>query len=144
MEKVKRYGTIVSLSGEIAYVCVKHAYGCSENHKSCPFGKNFTNSGEKDFIVKAQNRLHAKEGQLVEISIADRKLSGYAFMLFIFPIIMILLGSISGYFISNIFTTNNAVFSVIGGILGFLCSLYIIRIIDKRAKDSFIVTRIIS
>ena len=144
METIKRYGSVVSLSGETAYICVKHADGCSEDHEGCPFKKNLKDSVGKEFVITANNKINAGEGQFVEISISDKKLSGFAFMLFIFPLIMIFLGALGGYFISNILPAYNVLFPIMGGILGFLCSLYLIRIIDKKSKNSYEVTKIIS
>ena len=89
MEKERRYGVVVSLSGEIANVSITHGKGCSGDHESCPFGERFIKSDTKDCIVSAENKILAKEGQLVEISVEDRKLSGYAFILFILPLFLI-------------------------------------------------------
>ncbi len=144
MPTIKRYGSIVSLSGETAYICIKHADGCSEEHEGCPFRKSLMYAGKKDFIITANNKINAGKGQFVEISVSDKKLSGYAFIIFIFPLIMIFLGTLGGYFISNILPAYNVLFPIIGGILGFICSLYVIRIIDKKSKNSYEVTKIIS
>ena len=144
METIKRYGSVVSLSGETAYICVKHADGCSEDHEGCPFKKNLKDSVGKEFVITANNKINAGEGQFVEISISDKKLSGFAFMLFIFPLIMLFLGALAAYFISNLLLTYNVLYTVIGGVFGFLCSLYVIRIIDKKSKNSYLITKIVS
>ena len=144
MEIIKRYGSIVSLSGETANICIKHGNGCSEDHEGCPFKKSLIDTGKKDFTITANNKINAGVGQFVEVSISDKKLSGYAFILFIFPLIMIFLGALGGHFISNILPAYNVLFPIMGGILGFICSLYIIRIIDKKSKNSYEVTKIIS
>jgi len=144
METIKRYGSIVSLSGKTAYICIKHADGCSEKHEGCPFKQSLINTGKKDFTITANNKINAGEGQFVEVSVSDRRLSGYAFIIFIFPLLMIFLGALGGYFISNILPAYNVLFPIMGGILGFLCSLYVIRTVDKKSKNSYVVTKIIS
>ena len=144
MPTIKRYGSIVSLYGETAHICIKHADGCSEEHEGCPFKKSLMDTGKKDFIITTNNKINAEEEQFVEISVSDKKLSIYAFIIFIFPLIMIFLGALGGYFISNILPAYNVLFPIIGGILGFICSLYVIRIIDKKSKNSYEVTKIVS
>jgi len=144
METIKRYGSVISLSGRTAYISIKHGNGCSEDHEGCPFKKSLIDTGKKDFTITANNKINAGKGQYVEVSVSDKKLIGYAFIIFIFPLIMIFLGALGGYFIADILLAYNVVFPIMGGIVGFLCSLYVIRIIDKKSKNSYEITKIIS
>ena len=144
MKTTKKCGSIVSLFDNTAYVFMKHEDGCSGKHDCCPFKDSHVNAVMmKNFMITAHNRINAKVGDLVEISVSEKKLSGFAFLLFIFPLLMIFLGALVGYLISiNSYQTN--IFSITGGIFGFLLSLYIIRRIDKNPKNAFEITKIIS
>ncbi len=145
MEILKRYGSVVSLSGGIAYVFMRHENECSGDHNQCPFKDSHVNTiMMKEFIITANNKINSKIGQFVEISVSEKNLSRFAFLLFIFPLLMISLGAMLGYFISDDFTSYNNLFSVIGGIFGLLLSIYIIRLIEKRSKNSFNITKVIA
>jgi sigma-E factor negative regulatory protein RseC len=144
MEKVKKYGAIVSISGKNASICIKNPDGCPEGCGGCSLKGGFLDSSKKEPLIIANNEINANVGQIVEISIRDRTLSGYAFVLFIFPLLVIFLGALAGYYISDLFKSYNVLFPVVGSVIGFLCSIFVIKIIDKKSKNSFTITKIIS
>ena len=138
MEIVKKYGFIVSLSGDTAYVCIEDRNECLETcskRGSCGIMKQDSKS---DSVIEVKNTINAEKGQRVEISIADRKLSGYAFFLFILPLILISFGAITSYSI-----TQNTIASFIVGGFGLLISIFINRKINKKAQKDWQIVRII-
>ena len=143
MEKIKRYGSVVSKSGNSADICLSHYNGCSEEHAGCPFKDSHINNVENDIIVTANNKINAKEGQYVEISVPEKKLSGYAFLLFIFPLLMVFSGALSGHLLFRNLA-NNDLSAILGGIFGFLLSVFIIRRVEKKSKSTYAITKIIS
>lgn len=144
MEKVKKYGAIVSISDKDATICVKESGSCPEGCVGCSLKDGFMDSSRKELFIIAKNEINAKVGQSVEISVKDRTLSGYAFILFIFPLLVIFLGALAGYYISYLFESYDVLFSIAGGIIGFLLSIFVIKIVDRKSKNSFTITKIIS
>ncbi len=143
MEKIKRYGSVVSTSGNNADIIIKHHNGCSGEHNGCPFKNSHKNDVQKDIVITANNKINAKEGQFVEISVPGKKISGYAFLLFIFPLLMIFSGALTGHLLSKNLTNNN-LFASIGGVFGFLLSILIIRRVEKKSQNTYEITKIIS
>ena len=144
MEIIKKYGFVVSISGDIAYICMQDSPGCSDScskRKTCGLMKNglIETDRSDDTIIAVHNNLNAVKDQRVEVSIADRTLSGYAFLLFILPLIMISLGAFTAYYI-----VSNTLSRIIGGMIGLSVSVFINHIFNKRVQKNYKITQIIS
>ena len=144
MEKIKKYGFVVSLSDDIAYICLQDSTECSDNcskkHNCGVMRTGFIETDRSDdSIIAVHNTVKAVKGQRVEVSIADRTLSGYAFLLFILPLIMISLGALTAYYI-----ISNSLSWIIGGMIGLSVSVFINRTFNKRVRKNYKITQILS
>ena len=143
MEKIKKNGYVVSVSGDSAHICLTDSPECSDNctrKHSCGIMRNgFVETDRSDdSIIVVNNTINAEKGQRVEVSIADRTLSGYGFMLFILPLILIALGAIAAYYL-----IPNTLSMITGGIAGLLVSILINRWLNKKVHKNYKITKIL-
>ncbi|MFC1558815.1 SoxR reducing system RseC family protein [candidate division KSB1 bacterium] len=144
MENIKKYGFVVSISGDIAYICLQDSTECSDNcskKHTCGVMRNgfIETDRSDDSIIAVHNTVNTIKGKRVEVSIADRTLSGYAFLLFILPLILISLGALLAYYIIPIMLSW-----IIGGIIGLSLSIFINHTFNKRVKKKYKISRILS
>ncbi len=79
---MKQIATVKSVSGQTAMVTVKRADACSGCHTGACFGCN------RMVSAVAQNPLDAKPGDVVDVESSDRRILGYAFLVFLLPILL--------------------------------------------------------
>ena len=144
MEKIKKNGYVISLSDDIAYICLQDSAECSDNcsrKHNCGVMRNgfIETDRSDDSIIAVHNTVKAVKNQRVEVSIADRTLSGYAFLLFILPLIMISLGALTAYYI-----ISGTLSLIIGGMIGLSVSVFINRTFNKRVRKNYKITQILS
>ncbi len=125
----KEEGTITRTEGDTAWVKVRRTSMCDVcNSKSVCNTLNDSNTME----AQVYNPLNGKEGDRVEFMISTSSLLKITSLLYIFPLIFLLTGSISGY----IFFKPPEFYALILGLSGFLISYLIIRIISARMAGS--------
>ncbi len=142
MEKIKKNGYVISLSDDIAYICLHTE--CADNcsgKRNCGVMRNgfIETDRSDDSIIAVHNTVKALKSQRVEVSIADRTLSGYGFLLFILPLIMISLGALTAYYI-----ISGTLSLIIGGMIGLSVSVFINRTFNKRVRKNYKITQILS
>ncbi len=99
--------------------------------------------GEK-MEVKALNTVQAQVGDRVAFSVQNRSLLKLAFLLYIFPILALFAGALTGQEAASFFAIDATLLSVISAFSFFLSAFGLVRAIGKRLahKDEY-QTRII-
>ncbi len=103
---------------------------CSQKH-ACAATEN---SQEMEF--EADNSIQAKVGDKVTISLPTGKLLSASFLLYIFPIIMMIAGALTGDLLANAYQMDRSIMSAGGGFLFFFIAFGIVKIKDMQAKKS--------
>ena len=120
-------GLIKKLHGNIADVEIHRSTACGDNCASCGLCSGRTS------IVKAANAAGAAEGDTVLIDMADKKVLGAAFLVYIVPLVLL----VAGYFIGNaLFMTEPG--GIITGFLLMLLSFLPIVFIDRRSRQRYL------
>lgn len=96
---------------------------CGENCSSCGLCPG------KAAIVEAINEKGAAVGDTVIIQMSDKKVLGAAFLVYIVPLIMLIIGYFIGY---AVFNTESA--SIITGLCLMAVTFAIITLVDKKIK----------
>lgn len=100
--------------------------GCS-SRKSCNIAE-----GGKEMEVEALNDADAKVGDRIVISIDSAALLKVSFMLYVFPILLMLIGAALGQKFAPVFALNPSALSAALGITSFVIAFCVIRIRGKK------------
>ena len=120
-------GLIKKLHGNIADVEIHRSTACGDNCASCGLCNGRTT------IVKAANAAGAAEGDTVVIDMADKKVLGAAFLVYIVPLVLL----VAGYFIgSALFKTEPG--GIFTGFLLMLLSFLPIVFLDRRSRQRYL------
>jgi len=122
-------GLVIDTNADIATVKTLRSSAC----ESCDQKKSCTTVGDKNEMqVKVKNKLGAKIGDTVIISIKTTSLLKAAFLLYIFPILFMILGAVIGKKLAPSFTLDESLTSVLSGVIFFCISFFLIRIKGKK------------
>lgn len=115
---------------------------CSARHQCNPGAKG------KEREVEAINSVNARVGDLIQISMDTSALLKATFLLYVFPIICMLIGSFAGHEIGSHMSVGASLVSVLFGIASFAAAMLIVRFsaghMALKQKYQPKITRIIS
>lgn len=116
---LEQYGEVVMMEGEKAKVQVRRHRQCKKcNLCSC----------DSILMVEAHNPIHAKTGQIVLLKMDSRRVLGATFLIYIFPLLMILVGYLLGSHFSG---QREELVGFITGMLFLGLSFLIVRSMDQ-------------
>ena len=130
----KERGIVTKVIDSTAWVKTSRTSACEgcTSRSSCNIAE-----GGQEMEVEAINEAGAKVGDQIVISIASTALLKVSFMLYIFPIILMLFGAILGQSIAPRFHLNPSALSAAIGIGSFVIAFWVIRIkSNKLAQKS--------
>jgi sigma-E factor negative regulatory protein RseC len=120
---MRETGIVISADGELVKVQMSRGERCEGCNACHTIGSNLME-------VEAQNELGAKVGDVVEIYVEPAQLLSHSFILFIFPILMM----IAGYFVVSYIGKGRGASGEGYGILGafsfLLLSLLVVKLYD--------------
>ena len=94
--------------------------------------------------VEAVNSVGAKEGDQIVMHFKSTSLFKVSFLLYIFPILLLILGAVIGQKIATLMGSDSSVASILLGFGGFLLSVWYIRVKGRHlAQDDRYRPRII-
>jgi sigma-E factor negative regulatory protein RseC len=135
-------GTVQRIENGWAWVETKRTGSCEECSQKghC----HLSSGGNSRMIVKAENVAQARTGDEVEIYLNARtKLKGL-FMVYIFPVLGLLIGAISGKGISRLIGLNSDLGTVLAGFCGMAIAFFLARVLGFRMKENNELTPIVS
>ena len=94
-----------------------------------------TLGGGKEMEVEVLNSTGAGVGDTVIISFEDASLLKLSFLIYIFPILAMIAGAVSGQEIALHYHFSPPAFSVVSGLLFFFLSFFIIRKTGKKLSE---------
>ena len=134
---------VVSLDGDIATVVAKRTSACEGCHKSTEGCSVCSLMGEgAEIEAKAENRVGAVVGDVVEIESESKKVLFYGAVVFLFPLFAML----AGYGTASCFTVSEiwrCVWAAVAVVLSFCVVWCYSRTVSKRRTDVKIVRIII-
>ena len=117
-------GIVTQANPSIAWIKTTRSSAC----ESCSSKGNCgTENSQKEMTVTVKNTLGVGEGDHVVIGLETRPILFVTFLLYVFPIILLLIGALIGNSLAPSFHMDPSFVSMIFGFLFFGFSFYIIR-----------------
>ena len=115
-----------------AWVLTQRGGGCEHcGHKGhCGVAEG----GTDRMIVKAENTAHARIGDEVEVYLSNKTKLKNAFIVYMFPVLGLLAGAISGSRISGIIGLKGDLGTVIFSVFGLILAFLLARVFEARMK----------
>ena len=123
---MQQTGIVQKLQRNIAEVKIMRSSSCGESCASCGLCPG------REAKVFAINDINAAVGDTVIIDMADGKVLGAAFLVYIVPLIMLIIGYFSGYTVFN-----SEVLGIIMGFLFMAATFIVIISIDRKIKRKY-------
>ncbi|MCY6959750.1 SoxR reducing system RseC family protein [Clostridium brassicae] len=122
-------GYITGISGEYALVKFKRKSGCGDNCATCK-----SSCGAKEGVsVEVKNILNGKVGDKVKVSIEEKFLNKMIALVYVFPLIMMIIGIGVGLKIfKDIGYSNYELFSFLLGMVFLIISYGVLNIVNKK------------
>lgn len=119
-------GKVIKTQNNMAQAEIARSAACGDNCATCGL------CHAKNMTVLAENTAGAAEGDAVLISMSDKKVLGAAFLVYIIPVIMLIIGYIAG---NAVFKSETG--AILSGFVLMAAAFLIIMFIDKRAKNRY-------
>ena len=126
-------GIITGTNRSMAWVKTVRSKAC-ESCDACDSCES--NDKSKEQIVQVSNTINAREGDRVVIGFKTAPLLKLTFMLYIFPIILLIAGAATGQSLAPRFGTDPSLTSLLAGLASFALSFIIIRTISNRLSNN--------
>ncbi|MBS4539697.1 SoxR reducing system RseC family protein [Clostridium sp. D2Q-11] len=125
-------GYVIETKDDIAVVDVRRTTACGDKCSSCGGGCSVP-----AMRINIKNTIGAETGNFVEVEMETKSLMKSAFIAYVIPLIMLIVGISSGiYFFQSRGFGNYESLGLLTG-LGFLgLSYFILKFIDNRIKNS--------
>lgn len=123
---MEQLGIVRKINENNAEVEVRRISGCGGSCSSC------ASCDVKSFTVYLKNNIGAKEGDLVEIKAASRKVLKYTLIAYMVPFMMLVIGIISGVnYFQSMGLKNYEIYGFGVGMVFLGISYLIIKFIDR-------------
>ena len=117
-------GIVTDANSSVAWVKTTRSGAC----ESCSSkGSCGTANSQKEMTITVKNTLNVGKGDHVVIGLKTRPILFLTFLLYVFPIILLILGALIGNSIAPSLQMDPSFISMISGFLFFGLSFYIIR-----------------
>lgn len=129
----KETAIVVGLSGEYAIVRTERTAGCAACSE-----RNLCNSlgGGKDMTFPAVNLVGAKQGDTVLLDFKSLRLLQLSFLLYIFPIMVLVAGAAIGDFIAPAYGIDRSAGAAGLGFTAFFIAIGVILLLERKAKKT--------
>jgi sigma-E factor negative regulatory protein RseC len=124
---MRETGVVISRQGDLVQVQMTKGERCGECNICHVLGPGH-------MVIEADNGIDAKIGDVVDVEIEPQKVLTYSFLLFVFPILMMIAGYYAGRFISDRFGGSGDLFAILSSFCGLLLSLVFLRMCDRRIR----------
>ncbi|MBC2714033.1 MAG: SoxR reducing system RseC family protein [Desulfobacteraceae bacterium] len=127
-------GIIIKVNQTTAMVKTKQMTAC----ESCAEKDTCHSTGESSKImeVEAKNPVNAQVGDIVVVSFETSQLFMLSFLLYVFPIIVMIFGALLGERMAENFNGNPSTYSAVMGFSFFFIAMAIVKLKDKKARKT--------
>ena len=125
-------GEVIRVHDHTAVVRTVRTEAC----KGCASRKSCHSAAGEDMEVEAINTIGARAGDRIVLSIKTASLLKATFLLYIFPIIPLLAGAVTGNWLAQRYGYDPSVASAAGGFLLFFLSVFFVRIRGNRLAET--------
>lgn len=123
-------GIVIRATMETAWIKTTRSAACESctSKDSC----GTSHHGSKEMTVSVKNTLAVEKGDPVVIGIETRPMIYLSFLLYVFPIILLVIGAVIGDSIAPSLQLNNSLASMV---LGFICFAAAFLVVRKKQAD---------
>jgi len=126
-------GIITKVNGDTAMLRTRQKTACG----SCADRKHCHMSGNDEEIeVEAANPINAKVGDIVVVSYNSTRLFLLAFFLYVFPIILMIIGALIGERVAAAHNGNPSAYAALFGFGLFFISMGVVKWKDHQARKT--------
>ncbi len=118
-------GIVTDVNSSLAWVRTIRSGSCESCSSKDSCGTS--HHGQKEMIVSVKNTLNVKKGDQVVIGLETKPLLVITFLLYVFPVILLIVGALLGNSIAPSFHMNPSFLSLVTGIIFFCAAFFIIR-----------------
>lgn len=97
MDNLEEYGEVTAVQGSVAHVKFVRTSACGRC-QACGML-----ASQNDITIQVENELDAEVGDQVGVSIRINKALGASALAYVFPLVMLIIGVIVGWLVSDIF-----------------------------------------
>lgn len=125
-------GYVVDTKGEFAVVDVRRTTACGDKCSSCGGGCSVP-----AMRVNIKNTIGAEVGSFVEVEMETKSLMKSAFIAYVIPLIMLIVGVSSGIFLfQSMGYSNYEILGLLTGLVFLGLSYFILKVIDNHIKNN--------
>ena len=139
---IREQGVVEKIHRNTAVIKVEKSSSC----KHCA-DKDSCSVADRNMTIEVENKLNAKEGDRVEVSVPEGTFVKLSLMVYIFPVVALMIGAILGDFLSKPFNTDPSATAAITAALFLTASFLLLKVLEKkrgtREKYSPRMTRIV-
>ncbi len=128
---IRDRGVVEKIVHQKAVVKLQRTSGCD----TCEARGSCHAEGEKEMLVDVENALHAKEGDVVEVSMPARSVAKMALVVYLGPVAALIAGAFAGEALAKSFQLNSPLAPVIGGLVLLAASLLALKGYDRFAQS---------
>jgi sigma-E factor negative regulatory protein RseC len=121
---ITEQGTVTHADASTAWVKTTRSSACQacEARKNCE-----TLINQKEMHVEVENTLNVRMGDHVIIGLETRSMLLMTFLLYIFPVFMLIIGAAAGHKTAPVFNVDPSIFSIFTGFSLFFTAFFILR-----------------
>ena len=118
-------GIVTDVNPSLAWIRTIRSGTC----ESCSSKDNCgtSHSGKKEMMIAVKNTLNVNKGDQVVIGLETKPLLVVTFLLYVFPVILLITGALIGNSIAPSFDMDPSILSLVTGIIFFCVAFFIIR-----------------
>lgn len=126
---VTEEGVITGATGSMAWVKTIRSKTCEhcDSKDSCSEGGK-----AREMVVEVENTLNAGVGDRVVIAFDTVPMLKLSFMLYIFPVILLIIGAALGQHYAPVMEMDESAASILAGLASFAVSFVFIRLFNNR------------
>ncbi len=135
---IEESGVVINCAGEFADVETERKSSCGGCSASgvCGAGVLAKVFGRRRSIVRVVNSIDAQAGDRVVVGLPDGALVRGSFVFYVVPLLTMIVGAMLGEASSvALGFASTEPFSIIGGLLGLICGMFLARIFSDRVSS---------
>jgi sigma-E factor negative regulatory protein RseC len=124
---IREEGIVEEISRNTAVIKIQKSSSC----KHCA-DKDSCSVANRNMLIEVENRLNAKEGDRVEVSVPEGTFVKLSLMVYIFPVVSLMLGAFLGNFLSIQFNTDPSATAAVTAALFLAASFLVLKAFEKK------------
>ena len=127
-------GIIIQVNQDTAILKTRQMTACEScsEKETC----HSTGGGKKIMEVEAVNTVNAQVGDIVMVTFETGRLFMLSFLLYVFPIILMIIGALIGENMAHDFNANPSAVSALVGFAFFFAAMTVVKLMDSKARKT--------